>query len=106
MAMPAWGPGPPSLGPLTLTPLQLEPSLPTVRLSWEMGAQSPSRLDSGQAGGRWGCPRPPLDLRAPAYERMESLPPPPPLLLPQFLAFELERNWSRIASALLGVQVR
>ena len=58
MAIPGWGPGPPSPGPLTLTPLKLEPSLHTRRLSWEMGAQSPSRLDSGQSGGQWGVPGP------------------------------------------------
>ena len=58
MAMPGWGPGPPSPGPLTLTPLKLEPSLHTRRLSWETGVQSPSWLDSGQSGGQRGVPSP------------------------------------------------
>lgn len=57
VAVPGWGPGPPLPGPLTLTPLKLEPSLQAMRLSWEVGTPSPSLLDSVQSEGLWGCPQ-------------------------------------------------
>lgn len=101
-----------SPGPLTLTPLKLEPSLYPRRLSWAelwAGRQEPKvppclALDCLEDYGV--VPSSSLGLSVPACEGVESLGSSSPAATPRGFVFELGGTWgSAEPSVLLGVQV-